>query len=160
MNNDDYSARLPYLEEARNLIFEEYNLAKFIEKWEPEIFANIENNQIERRYLESLLKTDASQKSLKRRIWDTSRKVSQKLGFYEALRPLAKFTKREYNLMNADQIRTIDESQALILSKNRQPILLATRPYFSNWRMKRQAKRGACVMENQHQDDALQTVGL
>ena len=107
LSNDDYSARLPYLEEARNLIFEEYNLARLIEKLEPEIFANIEKNQIERRYLESFLekdtsevkinflevKTDVSQKSLKRRIWDTSRKMSQKLGLYEALRPLAKFTK-------------------------------------------------------------------
>ena len=61
LNNDDYSARLPYLEEARNLIFEEYNLVKLIEKLEPEIFANIENNQIERRYLESLLEKDMSE---------------------------------------------------------------------------------------------------
>ena len=93
LNNDDYSARLPYLEEARNLIFEKYNLAKLIENLEPEIFANIQKNQIERRYLESLVRKNISQKGLKRRIWDTSRKLSQKLGLYETLRPLAKYTK-------------------------------------------------------------------
>ena len=93
LNNDDFSSRLPYLEEARNLIFKEYNLAKLIEKLEPEIFANIQKNQIERRYLESLVRKNISQKSLKRRIWDTSRKLSQKLGLYETLRPLAKYTK-------------------------------------------------------------------
>ena len=93
LNNDDYSARLPYLEEARNLICEKYHLAKLIEELEPEIFANIQKNQIEQRYLESLVRKNISQKSLKRRIWDTSRKVSKNLGFYEALRPLAKYTK-------------------------------------------------------------------
>ena len=93
LSNDDFSSRLPYLEEARNLIFEKYNLAKLIENLEPEIFANIQKDQIERRYLESLVEKRASQKSLKRRIWDASRELSKKLGLYEALRTLAKYTK-------------------------------------------------------------------
>ena len=68
-----FLSRLPYLEEARNLIFEKYNLVKLIENLEPEIFANIQKDQIERRYLESLVEKRALQKNLKRRIWDASR---------------------------------------------------------------------------------------
>ena len=93
LSNDDFSSHLPYLEEARNLIFEKYNLAKLIENLEPEIFANIQKDQIEQRYLEFLVEKRALQKSLKRRIWDSSRELSKKLSLYEALWPLAKYTK-------------------------------------------------------------------
>ena len=101
LSNDDYLARLPYLEEARNLIFEKYNLAKLIKNLEPEIFANMERNQIEWRYLDSLIEKESlellekepSTKSLKRRIWDASRRISKKIGLYEVLRPVARFCK-------------------------------------------------------------------
>lgn len=67
---------------------------------------------------------------------------------------------REYNLMNANEVRTIQDDQALIVSKNRQPILLSTTPYFQNWTFKRQSSKGAYVMNNQYTVDALQKVEL
>ena len=98
LSNDDYLARLPYLEEARNLIFEKYNLAKLIKNLEPEIFANMERNQIEWRYLDSLIEKESlelleKEPSAKSQIWDASRKISKKFGIYEALRPVARFCK-------------------------------------------------------------------
>lgn len=50
---------------------------------------------------------------------------------------------REYNLLNASEIRTIDSNQALIVSGNRQPILLRTTPYFEHWRYKRLVRTGS-----------------
>ena len=90
LSNDDYLARLPYLEESRNLIFEKYNLAKLIKNLEPEILANMERNQIECCYLESLVEKEPS---AKRRIWDVSREMSKKIGLYKVLRPVARFCK-------------------------------------------------------------------
>ncbi len=43
---------------------------------------------------------------------------------------------REYNLFNADDVRTMDESEALIISKNRYPIKLNVVPFYQNRKFK------------------------
>ena len=45
--------------------------------------------------------------------------------------------RREDNLMNADQIRQIEEDQALCVSSNRKPVLLKTVPSFRDPQMKK-----------------------
>jgi type IV secretion system protein VirD4 len=47
----------------------------------------------------------------------------------------------EYNLLNADAIRTIEDRQALFVSANRYPAILNTLPYFENSRFSRLQKR-------------------
>jgi type IV secretory pathway TraG/TraD family ATPase VirD4 len=59
---------------------------------------------------------------------------------------------RENNLINANEIRTIPEGKALIVSSNRQPILLETKPYFSVHRMERATKKGATTVQNKKPD--------
>jgi type IV secretion system protein VirD4 len=39
---------------------------------------------------------------------------------------------REYNLLNSDDVRTMEQDEALIISKNRYPVKLKTVPYFKN----------------------------
>lgn len=39
---------------------------------------------------------------------------------------------REYNLLNPDDVRTMDENEALVISKNRYPVKLPVLPYFQN----------------------------
>lgn len=39
---------------------------------------------------------------------------------------------REYCLLNSNEVRTIDENEALIISKNRNPVKLEVLPYFKN----------------------------
>lgn len=52
---------------------------------------------------------------------------------------------REYNLINADEVRTMQDYQALLISKNRQPIKLAVTPYFANRRFKKAATFPAII---------------
>ena len=39
---------------------------------------------------------------------------------------------REYNLLNSDDVRTMEQDEALIISKNRYPVKLKTVPYYHN----------------------------
>lgn len=39
---------------------------------------------------------------------------------------------REYNLLNSDDVRTMDDHEALIISKNRYPVKLTVLPYYKN----------------------------
>ena len=55
-------------------------------------------------------------------------------------------TYREYNLMNASDIRTMRQGETLIVSTNRNPVLLPTRGYFEERRFKKMAARGAVTM--------------
>ncbi len=50
---------------------------------------------------------------------------------------------REYNLLNASDVRTLAADMALVVSANRQPLLLKTRPYFAVPHLAALAKRGA-----------------
>ncbi len=67
---------------------------------------------------------------------------------------------REYNLINAGEIRTIDADKALIVSGNKQVIQIKATPYFENWTFNRQAKKGAAQMANDNRDETLQYVVL
>lgn len=67
---------------------------------------------------------------------------------------------REYNLINSGEIRMIESSEALIVSGNRQAIKLKTTPYFMSGKFKRQAKKGACHMQDHKKDNQLETVSL
>lgn len=53
---------------------------------------------------------------------------------------------REYNLINASEVRTISEDEALLVSGNRQPVKLKATPYYKNFRLKRMANKGSCGM--------------
>ncbi len=66
----------------------------------------------------------------------------------------------EYNLMNANEIRTIKDNEAVFVSKNRQPVLLKTSGYYQIWGFKRQAGKGACRMPKRDGSEALETVKL
>jgi type IV secretory pathway TraG/TraD family ATPase VirD4 len=52
-------------------------------------------------------------------------------------------TYREYNLINASEVRCLKDDEALIVSTNRNPILLKTIPYFKDTRFVRAARMGA-----------------
>ncbi|PIE74389.1 MAG: hypothetical protein CSA18_05350, partial [Deltaproteobacteria bacterium] len=39
-------------------------------------------------------------------------------------------TYREYKLLNSDEIRRMDEHQALFLTRNKNPVILDIKPYF------------------------------
>ncbi|HIJ25783.1 MAG TPA: type IV secretory system conjugative DNA transfer family protein [Gammaproteobacteria bacterium] len=70
-------------------------------------------------------------------------------------------TYQEYNLMNAGDVRTIHESEALIVSGNRHPIKLMTTPYFESWSLKRCANKGPAKLPSpEHHSAYLQYVGL
>lgn len=67
---------------------------------------------------------------------------------------------REYNLINSGEIRMIEQDQALIVSANRQAVKLTTTAYFKNWTFQRQARKGACKMQNNTAHDSLEHVRL
>ncbi len=67
---------------------------------------------------------------------------------------------REYNLMNASEIRTIQSDQALVVSSNRQPVLLNTKAYFENWAMKRKTSKPPVVIETNAHSQNLNKVSL
>ena len=47
---------------------------------------------------------------------------------------------REYNLLNSNEVRTMQQNEALIISKNRNPVKLKITPYYKNRRMKKMAR--------------------
>lgn len=49
--------------------------------------------------------------------------------------------RHEYNLLNADAIRRIGDTQALLVSANRNPAIIETTPYFQHRKLSRIAKR-------------------
>lgn len=58
-------------------------------------------------------------------------------------------TYQEYNLLNSNEIRTMDDHEALLISKNRQPIKLTVTPYFQN-RKFRKAAMFPAIVENRN----------
>jgi type IV secretory pathway TraG/TraD family ATPase VirD4 len=44
---------------------------------------------------------------------------------------------REYNLMNDDEVRTMQDNQTLVVCKNRNPVLLPIKPYYEVWKFKK-----------------------
>lgn len=67
---------------------------------------------------------------------------------------------REYNLMNSSEIRTIKSDQVLIVSSNRQPVLLKTKAYFENWAMKRKSAKEPISLETNAGSQGLTKVKL
>lgn len=55
-------------------------------------------------------------------------------------------TYREYNLLNASDIRTLEPAQALVVSTNRNPVLVPTRGYFEDRHLRKLAAKGAVTM--------------
>jgi type IV secretory pathway TraG/TraD family ATPase VirD4 len=49
--------------------------------------------------------------------------------------------RHEYNLLNADAVRRIGDTEAIIISANKNPAILQTPPYFSHRRFARIPKR-------------------
>ena len=66
----------------------------------------------------------------------------------------------EYNLLNANEIRTIGGNQALIVSSNRNPVLLNVLPHFGNLKLKGALRRGAYELPAQQGNDELAWVPL
>ncbi len=56
---------------------------------------------------------------------------------------------REYNLINASEIRMIAEDEALIVSGNKQAIMLKTTSFFEHSKWRRMAKKGACNIQKE-----------
>ena len=52
-------------------------------------------------------------------------------------------TYREFNLVNADEVRTLAKNETLIVSTNRQPVRLPSYAYFEIRRFNRMAAMGA-----------------
>lgn len=55
-------------------------------------------------------------------------------------------TYREFNLMNASDIRTLQPGGTLVVSTNRNPVLIAAKGYFEERRFKKLAAMGATMM--------------
>lgn len=65
----------------------------------------------------------------------------------------------EYNLLNADEIRTLPENQAFLLTGNKNPILLDIEPYYRSRRFKNASKFGtAHIHRNQYHKFPLESV--
>ncbi|MGI1671638.1 MAG: type IV secretory system conjugative DNA transfer family protein [Neptuniibacter sp.] len=47
---------------------------------------------------------------------------------------------REYNLLNPNEVRTIEHNEALVISKNRNPLTLSITPYYENRRFRKAAQ--------------------
>lgn len=67
---------------------------------------------------------------------------------------------REYNLINASEIRTIASDEVLVVSSNKQPVKLKSKGYFENWGMKRHTKHGAVEMISEKRDNSLHKVRI
>lgn len=67
---------------------------------------------------------------------------------------------REYNLLNANEIRTIGDYEALIVSGNRQPIKVTATPFFENWGMRRKSAHPPATTTASSGDDRLEYVRL
>lgn len=68
---------------------------------------------------------------------------------------------REYNLLNANEIRAIAENQMLIVSGNKQPVMMKTTPYYEHWRFRRFVRAGESRMTaHQNHEENLSYVNL
>jgi type IV secretory pathway TraG/TraD family ATPase VirD4 len=56
------------------------------------------------------------------------------------------FNRQEFNLLNADEIRTLKDNEALFITGNKKPVLLKTKAYFENNRYKRKIKYGEAMI--------------
>lgn len=61
-------------------------------------------------------------------------------------KPKGPDTYREYNLINANEVRTLKDDEGLIVASNRNPILLKTHGYFEESRYRRAIEAGALAI--------------
>ncbi|GHU27220.1 conjugal transfer protein [Betaproteobacteria bacterium] len=67
--------------------------------------------------------------------------------------------RNEYNLLNADEIRTLPDNQAFFLTGNKKPILLDVLPYYQNSKFKNKHKFGnAHIQANNYHKYELQNI--
>lgn len=50
--------------------------------------------------------------------------------------------RREFNLLNAGEVRTLPDSQAFFITGNKKPVLLDVLPYYENRKFKNKHKLG------------------
>lgn len=67
---------------------------------------------------------------------------------------------REYSLIHAAEVRTIDKDEALIVSSNKQPIRLRSTPFFEHRRFRRLTRKKAYIETKVHPTGRLDTVPL
>ncbi len=67
---------------------------------------------------------------------------------------------REFNLINANEVRTIGDREALIVSGNRQPVKITATPYFENWFIRRKTAHKPSQVVNNAGDNSLEYVKL
>lgn len=79
---------------------------------------------------------------------DTAQQIERILGkvirddFYTTPTHNERMTRHEYNLLNADEIRTLPDDQAFFITSNKKPILLNVTPYYKNNKFKNKYKFG------------------
>lgn len=66
----------------------------------------------------------------------------------------------EYNLLNANEVRTIGKQQSLIVSSNRNPVLLDILPHYANPKLTGALRRGAYDLPVSQENDTLSWVPL
>jgi type IV secretory pathway TraG/TraD family ATPase VirD4 len=66
---------------------------------------------------------------------------------YHTERNEERTSRNEYNLLNADEIRTLPDNQAIFLTGNKKPILLDVLPFFKNSAFKSKHKLGEAFVQ-------------
>ncbi len=67
---------------------------------------------------------------------------------------------RDYYLMHANEIRTMEKDQVLIVSANKKPVLLNVTPWYKSRRFTKMTKRGSVVPPAMQGDDTLEFIRL
>lgn len=69
--------------------------------------------------------------------------------------------RQEYNLLNADEVRRIGDTQAILVSANRHPALLETTPYFVHRQYSKIPRRfGAARVSGDAASSPVKRIGL
>ncbi len=67
---------------------------------------------------------------------------------------------RDYALIHANEVRTIKDNQVLIVSANRNPVLLDVTPWYENGRFKKMVAKGSILPAVTQGDDSPQPLNL
>ena len=96
---------------------------------------------------------------------DTAKTIEQMLGkvirdeIYISSTTGEKMSRREFNLLNADEVRTLPENQAFFITGNKRPALLNITPYYQNKKFKNKENFGAAYIKpNQYHRYRLESV--
>ena len=68
------------------------------------------------------------------------------------LDPNPQFHQQEFNLLNADEVRTLKSDETIIVSTNRDPVRMPSTAYFANGTFTRMSQRTAVAMPVRHVD--------